>query len=142
MISGVSNIEACVPEAADGWRLDRALAAALPQLSRERLKAGLSRYAEHRAAGPAGARFAATTWGRHMSILSSFYRWAIAEGHAAAEPFTHWFSHGLAIRPSLNRTLGSPSSGLLAPAPPVVSRSATLPATSGSHSPMTGSAVH
>jgi len=42
--------------------------------SRERLKSGLSRYAEHRAAGSAGARFAATTWGRHMSILSSFYR--------------------------------------------------------------------
>lgn len=39
MISGVSNIEACVPEAADGWRLDRALAAALPDMSRERLKA-------------------------------------------------------------------------------------------------------
>jgi site-specific recombinase XerD len=57
--------------------------------SRERLKAGLSRYAEHRAVGPAQARFAATTWGRHMSILSSFYRWAIAEGHAAAEPFTY-----------------------------------------------------
>src|SRR6266542_1944955 len=49
--------------------------------SHERLKAGLSRYAEHRAAGPAEARFAPTTWGRHMSILSSFYRWAIAEGH-------------------------------------------------------------
>jgi len=39
MIRGVSNIDARVPEAADGWRLDRALAAALPQLSRERLKA-------------------------------------------------------------------------------------------------------
>src|SRR6266536_3047807 len=57
--------------------------------SHERLKAGLSRYAEHRAAGPAEARFAPTTWGRHMSILSSFYRWAIAEGHAEAEPFTY-----------------------------------------------------
>ena len=57
--------------------------------SRERLKAGLSRYAEHRAAGSAGARFAAATWGRHMSILSSFYKWAIAEGHAEAEPFIY-----------------------------------------------------
>lgn len=57
--------------------------------SRERLKAGLSRYAEHRAAGPARARFAATTWGQHMSILSLFYRWAIDEGFAAAEPFTY-----------------------------------------------------
>ena len=57
--------------------------------SRERLKSGLSRYAEHRAAGPVTARFAATTWGQHMSILSLFYRWAIAEGYAAAEPFTY-----------------------------------------------------
>ncbi|MCZ4103571.1 site-specific integrase [Streptomyces sp. H39-C1] len=57
--------------------------------SRERLKAGLSRYAEHRAAGPAEARFAATTWGQHMSILSLFYRWAMAEDYAAAEPFTY-----------------------------------------------------
>jgi integrase len=57
--------------------------------SRERLKAGLSRYAEHRAAGPERQRFSATTWGRHMSILSLFYRWAIEEGHAQAEPFTY-----------------------------------------------------
>ena len=57
--------------------------------SRDRLKAGLSRYAEHRAAGPIRARFAATTWGQHMSILSLFYRWAMDEGYAAAEPFTY-----------------------------------------------------
>jgi integrase len=57
--------------------------------SRDRLKAGLSRYAEHRAAGPPRQRFAATTWGRHMSILSLFYRWAMDEGHAQAEPFTY-----------------------------------------------------
>lgn len=57
--------------------------------TRERLKAGLSRYAEHRAAGPLVCRFAATTWGQHMSMLSLFYRWAMAEGYAAAEPFTY-----------------------------------------------------
>ncbi|MGI5238837.1 site-specific integrase [Dactylosporangium sp. CA-139066] len=57
--------------------------------SRERLKSGLSRYAEHRAAGPVKARFAATTWGQHMSVLSLFYRWAMAEGYASAEPFTY-----------------------------------------------------
>jgi integrase len=57
--------------------------------SRQRLKAGLSRYAEHRAAGPVRARFAATTWGQHMSILSLFYRWAMEEGYAPAEPFTY-----------------------------------------------------
>lgn len=42
MFSGFSNIEALVPPASDGWRLDRALAAALPQLSRERLKVLIS----------------------------------------------------------------------------------------------------
>jgi Phage integrase, N-terminal SAM-like domain len=56
--------------------------------SRDRLKAGLSRYAEHRAAGPLARRFAATTWAQHMSILSLFYRWALDQGHATAEPFT------------------------------------------------------
>ena len=57
--------------------------------TRDRLKAGLSRYAEHRAAGPVAARFAATTWSQHMSILSLFYRWAMDEGFAEAEPFTY-----------------------------------------------------
>jgi len=57
--------------------------------SRDRLKLGLSRYAEHRAAGPVASRFSATTWGRHMSVLSLFYRWAMDEGHAPAEPFTY-----------------------------------------------------
>lgn len=57
--------------------------------SRDRLKLGLSRYAEHRATGPLKKRFAATTWGQHMSILSLFYRWAMEEGHAEAEPFTY-----------------------------------------------------
>lgn len=42
MGSGVSNIDARVPADADGWRLDRALAAALPVLSRERLKTLIS----------------------------------------------------------------------------------------------------
>jgi integrase len=57
--------------------------------SRDQLKYALGKYAEHRATGPTGERFAATTWGQHMSILSLFYRWAIAEGHAEAEPFTY-----------------------------------------------------
>ena len=39
MGSGVSIIEALVSDAANGWRLDRALADAVPTLSRERLKA-------------------------------------------------------------------------------------------------------
>lgn len=39
MTGGVSIARAIVPNEAAGWRLDRALAAALPTLSRERLKA-------------------------------------------------------------------------------------------------------
>ena len=42
MGSGVSIIEAQVSAAADGWRLDRALADAVPTMSRERLKALIS----------------------------------------------------------------------------------------------------
>ena len=38
MDRGVSIIEATIAPAADGWRLDRALAEAVPTLSRERLK--------------------------------------------------------------------------------------------------------
>ncbi len=42
MDAGVSTLQAIVPDAAAGWRLDRALAAALPTLSRERLKVLIS----------------------------------------------------------------------------------------------------
>jgi 23S rRNA pseudouridine1911/1915/1917 synthase len=38
MDRGVSIIEAVIARDADGWRLDRALADAVPTLSRERLK--------------------------------------------------------------------------------------------------------
>lgn len=57
--------------------------------SRGQLKYALGKYAEHRATGPIAERFAATTWGQHMSVLSLFYRWAIAEDLAAAEPFSY-----------------------------------------------------
>jgi integrase len=57
--------------------------------SRDRLRHALGKYAEHRAAGPVEQRFAASTWNQHMSILSLFYRWAIAEGLAVGEPFTY-----------------------------------------------------
>jgi len=57
--------------------------------SRDQLKVALGKYAAYRAAGPEGKRFAATTWGRHVSVLSLFYRWALDEGHAQAEPFTY-----------------------------------------------------
>ncbi|MBX3565016.1 MAG: RluA family pseudouridine synthase [Sphingomonas sp.] len=42
MNQGVSIVEARIADAADGWRLDRALAEAVPTLSRERIKALIS----------------------------------------------------------------------------------------------------
>jgi 23S rRNA pseudouridine1911/1915/1917 synthase len=48
---GVSTIEARISDTADGWRLDRALAEALPLLSRERLK---SLIASGNVTGPEG----------------------------------------------------------------------------------------
>ncbi len=63
--------------------------------SRDQLKFALGKYAEYRAAGPAGKRFAATTWGRHMGVLSLFYRWALEEGHAQAEPFSYRMARAL-----------------------------------------------
>lgn len=56
---------------------------------RVRLKAALSSYAVVRSHGPIEMRFEATTWNQHMSILSKFYRWAIREHYAPAEPFTY-----------------------------------------------------
>jgi 23S rRNA pseudouridine1911/1915/1917 synthase len=51
MSRGVSIIEARISDLADGWRLDRALADALPTLSRERVKALIS---TGQVTGPAG----------------------------------------------------------------------------------------
>lgn len=52
MSGGKSTIEATIAPDASGWRLDRALAAALPTLSRERLKALIS---SGEVVGPEGA---------------------------------------------------------------------------------------
>ena len=57
--------------------------------SRGRLRQAVGAYSEYRGSGPAGQRFAASTWNRHVSVLSVFYRWAVTEGHAEAEPFTY-----------------------------------------------------
>ena len=56
---------------------------------REQLKAVLGAYAVYRVDGLERARFAATTWNRHVSVLSCFYQWAVAEGHARAVPFSY-----------------------------------------------------
>jgi integrase len=57
--------------------------------TREELKRALGAYAAHRANGPVKARFAPSTWNQHISILSVFYQWAVAEGLAGAVPFTY-----------------------------------------------------
>jgi integrase len=86
------------PAASTWWNYARVLRAWIEFLagcgtalfdSRERLRAALGAYAERRCAGPLAARFEVSTWNQHVSVLSVFYRWAVAEGHAAAEPFTY-----------------------------------------------------
>lgn len=62
---------------------------------REALRAALSAYAEYRATGPLTRRFSAATWNQHVSVLASFYRWALAEGHAQAEPFSYRMARGV-----------------------------------------------
>ena len=63
--------------------------------TRVRLKDALGAYAAYRACGPVESRLAASTWAQHVSILGSFYRWAVAEGHAVAEPFTYRQARGI-----------------------------------------------
>lgn len=63
--------------------------------TRERLKEALGAYAAHRSCGPVESRFGPSTWAQHVSILSGFYRWAVAEGHAPAEPFTYRQARGV-----------------------------------------------
>ncbi|MGW5155767.1 tyrosine-type recombinase/integrase [Nonomuraea wenchangensis] len=62
---------------------------------RVELRGALSSYAGHRLAGPLEERLAPSTWNLHMKALSSFYRWLVEEGHAAAVPFT--YKHGLRL---------------------------------------------
>src|SRR6266545_1431195 len=61
--------------------------------TRSALKAALSAYAVYRACGPLEERFEASTWDKHVGILGGFYRWAVAEGYATAEPFTYRQAH-------------------------------------------------
>lgn len=56
---------------------------------RQQLRSALGSYAVFRSSGPLEDRFEVSTWNQHVSVLSSFYRWAIAEGYADAEPFTY-----------------------------------------------------
>ncbi|MCJ0869587.1 site-specific integrase [Streptomyces sp. AP-93] len=57
--------------------------------TRTRLKAVLGSYSVYRARGPIKHRFAASTWNQNIGILAGFYKWAVGEGLAEAEPFTY-----------------------------------------------------
>src|SRR5260370_13576113 len=57
--------------------------------TRVQLKRALGAYAAHRAGGPVEARWAASTWNQNICVLSVFYQWAVAEGHASAGPLTY-----------------------------------------------------
>jgi site-specific recombinase XerD len=55
---------------------------------REALRAVLGAYAGFRLSGPVTARLDASTWNLHVTALSGFYQWAVAEGYCQAVPFT------------------------------------------------------
>lgn len=57
--------------------------------SRRRLKAALGAYSVYRSQGPIKHRFEASTWNQNMGILAGFYKWAVDEEYATAEPFTY-----------------------------------------------------
>ena len=56
---------------------------------RDGLRSLLGSYAAYRACGPVRVRLEASTWAQHVSVLAGFYRWAVAEEHAVAEPFSY-----------------------------------------------------
>jgi site-specific recombinase XerD len=55
---------------------------------RATLREALSGYV-FRTVGPLKTRLGAASWNLHVSVLSRFYRWAVDEDHALAEPFTY-----------------------------------------------------
>lgn len=68
MDRGVSTIEATISPAADGWRLDRALAEAVPSLSRERLKVLIASGAVVGDAGPVRDPARKAAAGAHFQV--------------------------------------------------------------------------
>lgn len=64
-------------------------AASARSSSGDRLRSGLSLYAEYRLSGPLHVRLAEASWDLHTTVLARFYDWAIDEGHAVATPFTY-----------------------------------------------------
>jgi site-specific recombinase XerD len=64
---------------------------------RDRLRSALSLYAEYRLSGPLEERWSPASWNLAVRTLAGFYRWAEAEGYAAAVPFS--FAPHTFIRP-------------------------------------------
>lgn len=57
--------------------------------TRARLKSGLSTYAAYHESGPLTERWQETYWNQQVSILSTFYQWAVLEAGVTAVPFTY-----------------------------------------------------
>lgn len=67
--------------------------------SRQDLRDGLSLYAQHRLSGEIDNRLSSSSWNMAVKIIAAFYRWAMAERHIVAEPFSYasqtlWRSDG------------------------------------------------
>ncbi|MBT2480803.1 site-specific integrase [Streptomyces sp. ISL-94] len=56
---------------------------------REDLRAALGAFAEYRLAGPIEARWDGSTWNQRITVLSSFYTWAVDNDHCSKVPFTY-----------------------------------------------------
>ncbi|MDX3910025.1 MAG: RluA family pseudouridine synthase [Sphingobium sp.] len=82
MLSGVSTIDATIPEEHSGARLDKALAALLPDLSRERIKALIL---EGRVSGPGGRAAADPSMKVALGQAFSVHVPPPTEAHAIAE---------------------------------------------------------
>lgn len=72
-----------------------------PLAKRDQLREALSLYAEHRLSGAADVRLSAASWNLAVKTLAAFYRWAEAECHVEATPFS--FAPHSFIRPDGTR---------------------------------------
>lgn len=72
-----------------------------PFAGRERLRAVLSLYAEHRISGPIESRISVPSWNLAVKTLAAFYKWAQSEEYVDEVPFT-FASHSF-IRPDGQR---------------------------------------
>lgn len=57
--------------------------------SKDRLRDALSAYSGVRLGDSLDRRLDVASWNLHVVVLSTFYRWAVSEGYAHAQPFTY-----------------------------------------------------